>query len=103
MKVLPVILRPAPAPWRAPVLDRRHGLFLALGWSWRWARPRPRGGRRPSLRPGDAVALDALADGGFVFNIAISLLAMAIGTVMGVLLGLGRWRRRPPCAASPGS
>lgn len=88
-KVLPVILHPAPAPWRAPAIERRHGALLLLGlllsvgaaeaatgsaaWSvvatlWRWT---------PLLLEG------------FVFNIAISLIAMAIGSVAGVMLGLG--------------
>ncbi|BBK42631.1 amino acid ABC transporter [Allostella vacuolata] len=91
MKVLPVILRPAPAPWRAPVLDRRHGLFLALGLVLAVGAAEAQGAA--AAHPSVLATLwrwTPLLMEGFVFNIAISLLAMAIGTVMGVLLGLGQ-------------
>lgn len=90
MKVLPVILRPAaPGPWRAPAVTPRHGLFLAL------ALLLSVGGAQAATGDG---ALSVLATlwrwtplllEGFVFNIAISLIAMAMGTAAGVMLGLG--------------
>jgi hypothetical protein len=39
---------------------------------------------------------------GFLFNLLISVLSMALGTVVGALLGSGRCRRAPGCAASRG-
>jgi polar amino acid transport system permease protein len=90
VKVLPVILRPAaPGPWRAPAVTPRHGLFLAL------ALLLSVGGAQAATGDG---ALSVLATlwrwtplllEGFVFNIAISLIAMAMGTAAGVMLGLG--------------
>ena len=87
---LPVLLPPkAPAPAAAPRLTLRHGLvllallLLSAGLA--------------EAQAGDATkrsALAALLDWapllleGFVFNIAISFLAMALGTLVGALLGL---------------
>jgi polar amino acid transport system permease protein len=89
MKVLPVILRPAPAPWRAPSVGARHGVLLFLGLLLAvGAAEAANGDAAPSIL-GTLWRWTPLLLEGFVFNIVISLIAMGLGTVAGLAVGLG--------------
>lgn len=98
MKVLPVILAPtAPGPWGGPRLGPRHGLVLALGLVLAVGAAEAQGTAQG--RPSVLATLwrwTPLLLEGFAFNIAISLLAMAIGTAAGVLLGLAQVSQAAP-------
>lgn len=90
---LPVLLpfRPGPAearrPWR---LNARHGAFLiaALTLSIGLAEAQAGPGDRSILAT--ILTWTPLLAQGFALNIAMSFLAMAIGTVLGLPLGLGQ-------------
>lgn len=98
MKILPVLLPPASAaPWRAPRLRLRHGVLIALGLLCVVGAADAQG--TAAGRPSVIATLwrwTPLLLEGFVFNIAISLLAMAMGTVVGVLLGLAQVSQAAP-------
>jgi polar amino acid transport system permease protein len=91
--LLPFRLGRAEAPWR---LNARHGAFLiaALTLSIGLAEAQAGPGDRPIL----ATILEwtPLLAQGFALNIAMSFLAMAIGTVLGLPLGLGQVSLRAP-------
>ncbi len=91
--LLPFRLGRAEAPWR---LNAGHGAFLiaALTLSIGLAEAQAGPGDRPIL----ATILEwtPLLAQGFALNIAMSFLAMAIGTVLGLPLGLGQVSLRAP-------
>jgi polar amino acid transport system permease protein len=91
--LLPFRLGRAEAPWR---LNASHGAFLiaALTLSIGLAEAQAGPGDRPIL----ATILEwtPLLAQGFALNIAMSFLAMAIGTVLGLPLGLGQVSLRAP-------
>jgi len=90
-RILPVILpRVAPAPWRAPALTARHGVLLLAGLTLAVGAAEAANGEGRASILATLWKWTPLLLEGFVFNIAISLLAMAIGTVAGTILGLGQ-------------
>jgi len=86
--LLPAVARLGPAPAGLPQLKARHGLWLVaiLLLSAGLAEAQSGAAKRSAL----AALLDwaPLLLEGFVFNIAISFLAMAGGTFVGAILGL---------------
>ncbi len=91
--LLPFRLGRAEAPWR---LNARHGAFLiaALTLSIGLAEAQAGPGDRSILAT--ILTWTPLLAQGFALNIAMSFLAMAIGTVLGLPLGLGQVSLRAP-------
>ena len=87
----------------APSLNARHGamliaaLMVATGISEVQAGP-----GEPSIIA-TIIKWTPLLGQGFALNIAMSFLAMAIGTALGVALGLARFRCYRLCAQARGS
>lgn len=75
-------------------LRLHHGLFLALVWGVGIAYAQGTGGGETAFAA--LVRWMPLLLGGFLFNIAISLLSMGIGTAIGTLLGLMQISLLPP-------
>jgi len=91
--LLPFRLGRAEAPWRP---NARHGAFLiaALTLSIGFAEAQAGPGDRSILAT--ILTWTPLLAQGFALNIAMSFLAMAIGTVLGLPLGLGQVSLRAP-------
>lgn len=100
---LPVLLAPRPMePVGWPKLSRRHGLFFAAvilicaGAAVAQAPDVPAAPASEALTTAPATAFSVVVKWaplllkGFIFNIVISVAAMAIGTFFGLLLGLGQ-------------
>jgi len=91
--LLPFRLGRAEAPWR---LNARHGAFLVAALLLSIGLAEAQAG------PGDRSILATILEWtpllaqGFALNIAMSFLAMAIGTVLGLPLGLGQVSLRAP-------
>ena len=87
------VRRAGAGPWR---LTRRHGLALLalfiVGCGWAQAQAGP---EHPSIAATIWKWTPLLARG-FVFNLAISFLAMAIGTIAGFFLGFAQISLMPP-------
>lgn len=96
---LPVLLTPRPAPPRPLRLKAWHGGLLALVviFSGLAAHAQADGGQTSIL--GVLVKWSPLLLWGFLFNLAISVLAMGLGTVVGLGLGLMQLSMLRPVSA----
>lgn len=105
---LPVLLPPRPRePLGLPRLTARHGLLLAAvvliaaGAAFAQVPDQPPAPTDQALIAAPATPLSVIIKWaplllkGFIFNIAISVMAMALGTVTGVALGLGQISLNP--------
>ena len=105
---MPILLPPRPMePVGWPRLTARDGLLLAAvvlaaaGAALAQAPPAPPAPTSEALTTAPATAFSVVVKWaplllkGFIFNIVISVAAMALGTVLGVMLGLGQISLKP--------
>jgi polar amino acid transport system permease protein len=93
--------RPAPAP-RAGWLTARHGVWLVLALLAALAIGEAQAGPGEDSIVGTILKWTPLLGRGFALNVAMSFLAMAIGTAAGTVLGLAQISLHPGLRASSG-
>jgi polar amino acid transport system permease protein len=93
--------RPAPAP-RAGWLTARHGVWLVVALLAALAIGEAQAGPGEDSIVGALLRWTPLLGQGFALNVAMSFLAMAIGSAAGTLLGLAQISLHPGLRASSG-
>ena len=94
---LPVLLTPAPEPLPVFRLRAWHGALVAVVFAVTATYAQAQGGGSGSLSAlGVIIKWSPLLLSGFLFNLAISVMAMALGTAAGVMLGLMQLSLLPP-------
>src|SRR5260221_1936926 len=89
---LPVLLPASPASrapaWRAGWIKARHGVWLALALAAALAIGEAQAGPGESSIVAAILRWTPLLGQGFALNVAMSVIAMTVGTAVGTLLGL---------------